>query len=236
MKGIIKAKKEIARGALLVTFDLLGKNVNFKPGQFLFITIPKLIYPDSKGNMRHFSIVNSPNEKGIITMATRMREGSGFKKTLQELPVGSEVIIGNALGNFILPKEYANPLVFIAGGIGITPFISMLTYASEESSPYDVTLIYSNKDEGSTAFLADLERLADQNKRLKLILTMTQDAKWKGERGRIDAGFIQQHVLDLDQKTFYVAGPPAFNDAVLKSLKELEIKNKNIIFENFFGY
>lgn len=236
MKGIIKAKKEIAKRALLVTFDLLGKNFNFKPGQFFFITIPKLIYPDSKGNIRHFSIVNSPNEKGIITMATRMREGSGFKETLQELPVSSEVIIGNALGNFILPKNYVNPLVFIAGGIGITPFMSMLSYISEESLPYDITLIYSNKDKTSTVFLADLRKLADRNKRFKLILTMTQDEKWKGGKSRVDAQFIKDHVLSLDKKTFYVVGPPAFNDAVLKSLKELKIKNKNIIFENFFGY
>lgn len=236
MKGIIKVKKEIASGVLLATFDLLGKNVNFKPGQFFFITIPKLNYPDSKGNMRHFSIVNSPNEKGIITMATRIRKSSGFKETLRELPVGSAVIIGSALGDFVLPKEYVNPLVFIAGGVGITPFMSMLNYIKEESLPYDVTLVYSNKDEDSTAFLTDLRKLASKSRRFKLILTMTQDTKWKGERGRINTQFVKNHILDLDKKTFYVAGPPAFNDAVLKSLKELKIKNKNIISENFFGY
>jgi len=80
MKTKIKEIREIAKGTLLVKLDLLGKNINFKPGQFFFITIPQLNYPDSKGNVRHFSIVNSPNEKNTITIATRIREESGFKK------------------------------------------------------------------------------------------------------------------------------------------------------------
>lgn len=236
MKAVIKRKKEIAKGTLLVTFDLLGKKIDFKPGQFFFLTIPKLNYPDRDGNIRHFSIVNSPNEEGIITMATRVRQESGFKKTLAELSLGSKVEVGYALGNFTLPKNYENLLVFIAGGIGITPFISMLSYIVEEHLPYKITLIYSNRDKASTAFLDELTRIKSRNKNFKLVLTMTQDQKWRGEKNRIDRQFIKRHIPDFRTRVFYVAGPPDFNEAIIKSLKDLKIEGKNIIFENFFGY
>lgn len=236
MKAEIKEKKEIAKGTLLIKFDLLGKNINFKPGQYFFITIPKLNYSDNKGNIRHFSVVNSPGEKNVITMATRIREESGFKKTLNELPLGSPVEIGAVTGDFVLPKNYSKPLVFVAGGIGVTPFMSMLRYFDEEKLPYDITLIYSNRDQGSTAFLEELNERKSRNKNLKLILTMTQDSAWKGDNRRIDSQFIASKIPDFLNKTFYISGPPVFNEAVGKALKELKIENKNILVENFSGY
>jgi glycine betaine catabolism B len=234
MKAKISQKKEISRGTLLVTFDLLGNKINFKPGQYFFVTIPKLLFPDSRGNMRHFTLVNSPNENGVITMATRIREESGFKKSLNELSIGSEVEIGAITGNFTLPKDCKNSLVFIAGGIGITPFISMLKYAQDESLPYNITLIYSNRDQQSSAFLDELNEFRNSIKNLNVVLTMTQDLSWKGENRRIDHQFIKDHVSDFENKSFYVSGPPAFNTVVVGILKELKIKN--ILTENFVGY
>lgn len=236
MKAEIKEKKEIAKGTLQVQFDLLGKNVNFKPGQYFFITIPKLDYPDNRGNIRHFSVVNSPSENNAITMATRIREESGFKKTLNKLPLGATVEIGSFTGDFVLPKNYSQSLVFVAGGIGITPFMSMLHYVDEEKLPYDITLIYSNRDQESTAFLEELNELKNRNKKLKLILTMTQDLSWKGENRRIDGKFIVDNVQDFQNKIFYVSGPPLLNEAVKNTLRELKIENKNILVENFSGY
>lgn len=236
MKAKIKDKKEIAKGTLLVTFDLLGNQIDFKAGQYFFITIPKLNYPDNSGNIRHFSIVNSPNEKGMITMATRIREESGFKKTLNEVPIGSEVEIGGIVGNFILPKDYSKSLVFVAGGIGITPFISMLRFTDEEKIPYDITLIYSNRDRESTAFLEELEAIQNRNKKIKLVLTMTDDLLWKDETRKIDGQFIMDHVDDFKDKIFYISGPPVFNEAITKTLKDLKIEGKNIFAENFSGY
>lgn len=236
MKAKIKDKKEIAKGTLLVIFDLMGKPISFKAGQYFFLTIPKLNYPDTVGNLRHFSFVNSPNEKGIITMATRIREESGFKKTLRDLPIDSEVEIGEIFGNFVLPKDDNKSLVFIAGGIGITPFISMLRYIDEEKFSYDITLIYSNRDKESTAFLEELENIKNRNKNIKLILTMTEDSSWEGENRKIDVQFIKDYIGDFKDKFFYISGPPAFNEAIVKSLKELTIENKNILVENFSGY
>ncbi len=233
MKVTIKEKKEIAKDSLFVTFDLLGKKVNFKPGQYFFITIPKLKYDDQRGNIRHFSIVNSPNQNGIISMTTRIREESGFKKTLKELPLGSTVEIGSIAGDFTLPKE-PRSLVFMAGGIGITPFISMLNFIAEEKLPFNITLIYSNKDKASTAFFEELKEIEKRNKDVKVIFTMTQDPSFKGEKGRIDSQFVKINIKNYQSKTFYVSGPPAFTKEIIKILKDLEIKN--IKSEEFWGY
>lgn len=234
MKAKIKEKKIIAKGTLFATFDLLGKTVKFKAGQYFFITIPKLKYDDPRGNIRHFSIVNSPNQNKIISMATRLREESGFKKTLKDLPFGSEVEIGSTTGDFILPKSPDQELVFIAGGIGITPFMSMLKFITEEKLPFNVTLIYSNKDRSSTAFFKDLKELEKKNKNIKILFTMTQDPMFKGEKGRIDAKFIKRNIKNYQQKIFYVSGPKAFNQEIIKILKDLKIKN--IKSEEFWGY
>lgn len=235
MQGTLKAREEIAQGTLLATFDLLGNEVEYIPGQFVIVTLPQLPYPDDRGGRRHFSIVNSPNVKGIIQIATRIRD-SGFKKTLNEMPLGSPVELGPIAGRFILPETTNRPLVFIAGGIGITPFMSMLSYIKEMKLPHAVSLLYSNKDTASTAFFADLESLAESIPGLKLVFSMTQDPHWQGETGRIDGEFIKKYVSDLQNPLFYVVGPPGMNDAVYQTLIDLQIPPENIKRERFTGY
>lgn len=234
MKAKIKEKREVAKGTLLLKYDLLSRKISFKPGQYFYISIPKPLYPDSGGNLRHFTIVSSPNQVGIISMATRIREESGFKNTLKELPIGSEVEIGSIMGDFVLPEESAKQLVFIAGGIGITPFISMLTYINEESLSHEIILICSNRDKESTPFYEELQELAKINNKIKLIFTMTEKTAEGNEKGRIDTKMIKKHISGYDKKLFYVAGPPEFNIAMLDILEKLKIKDIRV--ENFRGY
>lgn len=232
----IKSKQEIAKGTLMVTYDLLGKELDFKPGQFFIITLIDPPFNDEKGAMRHFSIVNSPSEKGIVAMTTRVRP-SAFKKSLQEMPIGSEVEISdNGMGNFVLPEDFSKPIVMLAGGIGITPYMSMLKYIFKEGLPYQVTLIYSNRDQESTAFLNELKRMSKNNHNLKLILTMTQDPNWEGEKRRINAQLIKNYINNVSLPLYYIAGPPAMVETIKSSLKETGVSNSNIKSENFSGY
>src|ERR671919_1433424 len=180
MRALIKEKQEVARGTLLVTFDLLGEDVDFRPGQYFFVTLPSVGDDDDKGLRRHITVVTSPNERGVLGFATRMRD-SAFKRTLGELPVGAEVEVEAPKGKFALPDDTARPLVFVAGGIGITVFRSMLRNIREERLGYRVTLIYSNRDRESTAFLEELRDLEGELPDFRLILTMTQDPGWDGE-------------------------------------------------------
>src|SRR5438093_824900 len=119
MRARIREKREVATGTLLVVFDLLGHEVDFRPGQYFFVNLLDPPYEDEKGPRRHFSVVTSPNERGVLGFCTRLRD-SGFKRSLKELPVGTEVDVEEPKGNFLLPQDTEQPYVFIAGGIGIT--------------------------------------------------------------------------------------------------------------------
>jgi ferredoxin-NADP reductase len=236
MRAQIKEKREVAKGTLLVTFDLLGEEVDFAPGQYFFVTLPDVGYQDDKGLRRHITVVTSPNEKGVLGFATRMRD-SAFKRSLGELPVGAEVDVESPKGNFVLPENTSRPLVFVAGGIGITVFRSMLRYIREERLPYRVTLIYSNRDRESTAFLDELREFEQALPDFRLILTMTQDPGWKGETRKVDGKFVKDHLdEDLNRYTFLVAGPPAMAEGVQQALEEAGLRDENVIAERYSGY
>jgi ferredoxin-NADP reductase len=236
MRARIKEKREVAKGTLLVTFDLLGGEVDFSAGQYFFVTLPDVGYQDDKGLRRHITVVTSPNEKGVLGFATRMRD-SAFKRSLGKLPVGTEVEVESPKGNFVLPENASRPLVFVAGGIGITVFRSMLRYIREERLPYRVTLIYSNRDRESTAFLDELRELEQALPDLRLILTMTQDPGWEGETRKVDGEFVKDYLDDdLNRYTFLVAGPPAMAEGVQTALQEAGVQDENVIAERYSGY
>ena len=236
MRATVKEKREVAKGTLLVTFDLQDDVVEFKPGQYFFVTLPNIGHQDEKGLRRHISVVTSPNEKGTLGLATRMRD-SAFKRTLAELEVGSEVDVEPPKGKFSLPDDTSRPLVFVAGGIGITVFRSMLRHIAEEHLPYRVTLIYSNRDRESTAFLDELVELEHELAGFRLVVTMTADPGWDGESRRVDGQFFEEHLDgDLNQYTFLVAGPPGMTDAMQKALGDAGVKEENVIAEGYTGY
>jgi ferredoxin-NADP reductase len=236
VRARIDEKKEVAKGTLLVTFDLLGEEVDFRPGQYFFVTLPDVGHEDERGLRRHITVVTSPNERGVLGFATRMRD-SAFKRSLRELPVGTEVEVEEPKGRFVLPEDSARPLVFVAGGIGITVFRSMLRYIREEGLPYRVTLIYSNRDRDSSAFLDELQALEDELPHFRVIVTMTQDAAWDGETRKIDAQFFRDYLGEnLNEFTFMVAGPPGMTEGVQRALAEAGVEEENVIAERFSGY
>jgi len=180
--------------------------------------------------------VTSPNEKGVLGFATRMRD-SAFKRSLAELPVGTEVQVEPPRGSFALPDDTSRPLVFVAGGIGITVFRSMLRYIREERLPYRVTLIYSNRDRESTAFLDELRELEQSLPDFRLILTMTQDQGWDGETRTIDAQFFRDYLgEDLNEYTLLIAGSPLMVEGMQKALAAAEADDENVIAERYSGY
>jgi ferredoxin-NADP reductase len=236
MHARIKEKREVAKGTLLVTFDLLGEEVDFTPGQYFFVTLPDVGHQDEKGLRRHITVVTSPNEKGVLGFATRMRD-SAFKRSLGELPVGTEVEVEPPKGDFALPADDSRPLVLVAGGIGITVFRSMLRYIREERLPYRVALIYSNRDRESTTFLDELREREKEIPNFRLILTMTQDSSWEGEARKIDAQFFKDYLEeDLNQYTFLVAGPPGMVEGMQEALADAGVEEQNIVAERYSGY
>lgn len=150
MRAQVKETREVAKGTLLVVFDLLGREVDFKPGQYFWVTLLDPPYEDEKGPRRHVTVVTSPDKHGVLGLCTRIRD-SAFKRSLAELPVGAEVEVEEPKGDFLLPAETDRGYVFIAGGIGITVFRCMLCYIAEEHLAHRVTLVYSNRDPNKRA-------------------------------------------------------------------------------------
>jgi ferredoxin-NADP reductase len=236
MQAKIKEKREVAKGTLMVVFDLLGHEVDFRPGQYFWVTLLDPPYDDERGPRRHISVVTSPNERGVLGLCTRLRD-TAFKRSLAELPVGTDVDVEEPKGNFLLPEETDEPYVFIAGGIGITVFRCMLRYIAEEGLAHRVTLVYSNRDRESTAFLDELKQLERDNPNFRLVLTMTNDEGWDGETRRIGAELLRDHLDgDLGSFKYLVAGPPALVEAVVETLQEAGIPEAQIQAGRFSGY
>ena len=236
MRAIVQEKSEVAKGTLLVVFDLQGEEVDFQPGQYFWVELLDPPYQDEKGARRHISVVTSPTERGVLGLATRLRD-TAFKKSLVELEVGAEVEVEPPKGTFVLPEDASRPYVFVAGGIGITVFRSMLRYIEDRGLPHQVTLLYSNRNRGETAFLDELEAYAERNPRFRLVLSMTDDPAWPGETRRFDADFLRDVVADLlREATFMVAGPPTFTDAMKDALPAAGVEDDRLITDSYSGY
>lgn len=235
MQARIKEKTEVAKGTLMVVFDLQGEQVDFVPGQYFWVELPNRGHDDERGLRRHISIVTSPNDRGVLGLATRIRD-TAFKQTLAEMEVGDKAIVEEPKGDYHLPEDTSKEYVFIAGGIGITVFRSMLKYIAEEDLPYRITLVYSNRDLESTAFLDELKDLENQIDGLKMILTMTDDETWEGDTRRIDADFIREQVGDIGACTYLVAGPPDMVNSVADSLEAAGVPEDQVLRSRFAGY
>jgi len=228
----LAGRQEIADGT--VAFRLKKpEGFGFTAGQAVYVTLPAQKDTDSKGKIRTFSIASAPQERELV-IATRMTD-TAFKHSLAGLPAGSPVGIEGPYGDLTLGGETA-PVVFLAGGIGITPFRSMILDSVGRGLKRDVTLFYSNRNPADAAFLSELEELAQDNPRFKLVATMTDVADWQGERGYITRKMIERHAGDIGKPVFYLAGPPAMVAAMETMLATAGVKATSIRSEMFAGY
>ncbi len=209
----------------------------FKPGQAIDLILDDAqLGEDSR--VHAFSVVSAPHEDNL-TVTTRMRD-SAYKRVLGRLEPGAGVSIDGPFGSMILHNKVARAACFIAGGIGITPFMSMLRHAFKTESAHRLMLIYSNRRPEDTAFLTELQDYARHNDRFQLVATMTDMDKssqsWSGETARIDAAFLARVSAGLASPIFYVAGPPALVAGVRAELTTAGIDDDDIRSEDFSGY
>ena len=235
MKVKIQNRKEIAKGTLQVTFDSSVEEVRFKAGQFCRVTLINPPYSDERGNKRFLGFTTSPSQKNTFSVTTRLGV-SAFKKSLAELPIGTEVEIGEIDGRLILPDDKSKPIVFVAGGIGISPIMGLLRFCHEQSWPYNMTLIYSNTDHEWAPFLEELEGFTKETQNFKLIATMTQDPNWQGEKRRINGQFIKEYFPKPEENIYFIAGTPRFVPVVFKEIKDTGVPILNLRMEIFTGY
>ena len=236
MRATVKETREVAQGTLLVVFDLRGEEVDFRPGQYFWVELLESPYEDERGLRRHFSAVTSPTERGVLGVCTRLRD-TAFKKTLAELQVGDEVEVEPPKGDYALPEDTNPHYVFVAGGIGITVFRSMLRYIADKGEPYRVTLVYSNRDRAGTPFVDELQELEQAIPGFQLVLTMTEDDGWEGESRYVSPELLSDHLEgDLGEHTYLVAGPPAMVEAVVGQLHAAGVPEEQVLPDRFSGY
>ena len=240
MKLTLKRKLEEAKGTVSFFFET-EREIKYLPGQFVYVKLPALNYPDKRGTTRHFTISSSPTEGKEISITTRVREESGYKKTLNELKEGSVVDGEGPNGTFIIDEAETGPHVFLAGGIGITPFRSAIKYAVDKKAEAPMHLIYSNSVPEEITFREDLEKWSRVHPSLKLDLTVSKPelskTPWKGITGRIDGGLISKLVdIPSFKGTFWVCGPPPMVSAVEEALEKLKVPSSSVRSEKFTGY
>jgi ferredoxin-NADP reductase/nitrite reductase/ring-hydroxylating ferredoxin subunit len=219
--------------------------LNYTAGQFAFFDIGG-VYDDPKGPIRHFTISSSPTEN-FIMFSTRIRD-SPYKKRLSTLEEGANVKVRGPEGQFVLHQDYSKAAVFLSGGIGVTPFRSMIKYATDEQLPLKITMFDSNRNRDSILFKKEFDEWANKNKNLKIIYTISEDEQqqssstandWKGEHGRIDKAMILKYLDNniLNNSIFYICGPPSMLKAMQSLLQDnLEIPRERIKIEEFTGY
>jgi len=230
----LKGSEEVADGTMAFHFDK-PDGFRFKPGQAIDLILDGL----PAGDERHtFSIASAPGQDELV-VATRMRD-SAFKRALRGLAAGAPVKVEGPSGSLTLHGDAARAAVFIAGGIGITPFMSMLRHAAAEPSARQFTLIYSNRRPEDAAFLDELGKLAQSQGNFRLAATMTQPGKsarqWDGARGQIDGARIREVCGGLAAPVYYLAGPPAMVEGMREVLNEAGVSDDDIRSEEFFGY
>lgn len=233
----LRGREEVAEGTMAFHFEKPPGFV-FKPGQAIDVILLDPPGSDEASSRHAFSITSAPFESHL-TIATRMRD-STFKRALQALPNGAAVRIDGPFGSLTLHHNPARPAVLIAGGIGITPFRSMLRQAAREQLPQDLVLLYSNRRPEDAAFLTELQVLEKQNRRFRLIATMSQMSKsgraWDGIFGKIDEALLRQVGGELEAPIYYLAGPPAMVEAMRQTLNQVGVDDDEIRSEEFYGY
>ncbi|MBI4126021.1 MAG: FAD-dependent oxidoreductase [Deltaproteobacteria bacterium] len=230
-------RREIAADTMAFFFEKPA-DYHYLAGQYFVITLIDPPETDTEGNSRSLTIASAPHEAHLM-IAIRMRNAA-FKRVLKTMPLGVEVRISRALGNIVLHDDAKRPAAFLAGGIGITPFRSIIVDVTARKLPHHLYLVYANPRPEDTAFLDELTELAHKNKRFTFVPTMTRveasSPSWNGERGYITPEMLWKYIPDVAASMYSIAGPPKMVTAMLALLDDMGINLASIHAEEFTGY
>lgn len=229
--------EELAEGTMAFHFARPA-GFAFQAGQSINLELVDPPETDAKGNRRTFSIASAPFENEIM-IATRMRD-TAFKRVLKRMAADTRVRVRGPNGRFTLDPADARPAVLVGGGIGITPFLSIVRQSEKDALRRKLCLVYSNRRPEDAAFLPELIALEGRNPNYRFFGTMTEMEKsalpWKGERGFLDRAMLERAVGDLLAPTYYLAGPPGMVEALKKMVLEAGVPEERIRTDEFFGY
>ena len=237
----LASRREVAVRTLEFEITRPG-GFQFKAGQTVDLTWINPPETDSEGDTRTFSIASAPDDPQLL-FATRLRD-TAFKRILESAPLGAALRMEGPFGNLTLHNNASRPAILIAGGIGITPFRSMVRRAAHEKLPHKILLFYANKSTESAAFLDEFEAIRKDNPNFTFIPTMGNPSpSWHGETGRISAEMLIRHLnrtaspnVHAASPIYYVAGPPAMVTGIRSVLNNSGIDDDDVRSEEFSGY
>ena len=237
-KVVLKLNKKIKMAPGILDFVFKpSQKLAFIPGQYMEFTLAHP-HPDSRGNRRYFTIASSPTENNMHLGIRFYEQGSSFKNAMYKMDGKTKIIAAQIAGDFTLPTDPKQKLVFIAGGIGITPFRSMLKYLLDSHQQRDIVLLYINKTANEIVYKDILSTIhAKTNIRIFYILTdlAAIPQNWTGLEGRVNEQMILETIPDYAERTYYLSGPPNMVNAYEQVLKNINIKNKHIRKDFFPG-
>lgn len=230
-------REEVALGTLAFHFEKPA-GFQFKPGQYADVILINPPEKDDEGIARSLSIASAPFEEGLM-FATRMRN-TAFKHVLNAMPPGAEVEMEGPYGSFTLHHNASRPAIMIAGGIGITPFRSMLIEAAHGRLPHRMILFYCNRRPEDAAFLTELQELQQLDGNFTLVGVMSKPdesrLRWEGEKGRLTPEILAKYSQGLREPIYYLVGPPAMVSDVHRMMNEAGVNVDDIRSEEFGGY
>jgi ferredoxin-NADP reductase len=210
-----------------IRLSTLGRGFDFVPGQYCLVSMA------GSEEARPFTFASSPTETDYIELTVK-RMGE-FTAALHRLNPGDSLKVDGPMGESLnFDDSIREDVVFIAGGSGITPFMSALRYAGKKGLPNGFTLLFSSREEGDIIYNDELRELQKRGN-MTIINTLTQGKPkgWKGENGRIDADMVKRHVKDLKSKLWYICGPPPMVDSVKGMLIGLGVPEEKIRWEDW---
>jgi ferredoxin-NADP reductase len=208
------------------------KPLNYTAGQYIELTIDHK-NPDNRGIKRWFTLSSSPEDEFLtITTKFNFEKFSSFKKALLRLKQGDELFFNGPMGDFVLPKIIQTPLIFVAGGIGITPFHSILTWLSQTAEERPIQLIYAVKNEDEILFQETFDKA---NQHVSIIVS-EPSAAWGGERGHISGELILGLADIKENSLVYVSGPEPMVESLEKELNAKGIKKSQLVLDFFPNY
>jgi ferredoxin-NADP reductase len=229
-------RTNVAEGTMAFQFEKPHDFV-FRAGQYIELTLTDSEPGPSNGWSHSFSIASSPFDEELL-VTTRVRN-TAFKQALSSLRIGSRARMEGPMGSFSLHNNTARPAVFLAGGIGIAPFLSMLSLAAREKLRHPIVLFYANRHLEDAAFIDTLWKLERANPRFRFVPTLTRAATsggWKGETGHVSSKMLLAHLRTLRGPIYYIAGPPTMVAATRRTLSAAGVDEDDIRTEEFAGY
>lgn len=231
------SREEIAERTIAFSFAKPA-GFAFKAGQTIDLLLDMPAGAGAAAGRHTFSVASAPAEDRL-TIATRMRD-SEFKHALGQLAIGAAARLEGPFGSLTLHGDRSRAALLIAGGIGITPYMSMLRQAAQDAAPRRVVLLYSNHRPEDSAWLGELRELEQRLPAFSLVPVMTamnrSRESWAGLAGRIDDEMLQGILRDLSGPVCYTTGSPAMVASLRALLNEAGVVDDDIRSEEFQGY